>query len=287
MIEVKSFPDDLSAWDPSAAPFYLELFGETRPVVNPQYAELVPAADEKKSSAPIYEYWWTIGHPGLPPEHKGLLSRKYHESANQLWRQLKDPAGRVYVYFPVNAGWRIKEIAASVQYLPPVRQQKSLWDEVAKEWQQIQPLVSGAGDLASKLGAIPGVGTAAAAAAPALSAIGRLKVNSVPHAEGFDWSVAKVTFGSDLGVMQGVAWTLPKQLFEVLGGRLTGSIAVSFIQARSQRAESAETSDAPKAAAVLAHAVVFGPEEPIWAPSEVHDFVRLNVTPVMPASPSE
>jgi hypothetical protein len=29
--------------------------------------------------------------------------------------------------------------------------------------------------------------------------------------------------------MQGVDWAIPKEMFELLGGRLTGSLAVSFI----------------------------------------------------------
>jgi hypothetical protein len=33
--------------------------------------------------------------------------------------------------------------------------------------------------------------------------------------------------------MQGVVWAIPKEMFEYLGGRLTGSLAVSFIPTAS------------------------------------------------------
>jgi hypothetical protein len=73
MIETVSYPEDLSSWDPDAQPFYLELFGETSPKMDLSYAEVLPSgsgADGQPQTAaptPIYEYWWTIGHPGYPP----------------------------------------------------------------------------------------------------------------------------------------------------------------------------------------------------------------------------
>lgn len=33
MIEVVSYPADLTQWDPTKTPFYLELFGDTSPVL--------------------------------------------------------------------------------------------------------------------------------------------------------------------------------------------------------------------------------------------------------------
>lgn len=83
--------------------------------------------------------------------------------------------------------------------------------------------------------------------------------------------------------MQGVMWTLPKKLFEVLGGRLTGSVAVTFVPARRQAEgykNATANTEVPRPADLLAHAVVLGPGGPIWAPSDVEQFVRLRVTPV-------
>jgi hypothetical protein len=100
----------------------------------------------------------------------------------------------------------------------------------------MQPIVAGAGQAASALGVVPGVGTIAAGAAPLLSAVSKLQVGSVPQAvKGFDWYVEKVTVppSAHHGVMQGVVWAIPKDMFALLGGRLTGSLALSFIPAAS------------------------------------------------------
>ena len=96
----------------------------------------------------------------------------------------------------------------------------------------MQPILAGAGQAASALGVVPGVGMVAAGAAPILSAIAKLQVGSVPQGvKGFDWYVEKVTVPAahSHGVMQGVVWAIPKEMFALLGGRLTGSLAISFM----------------------------------------------------------
>jgi hypothetical protein len=87
-IESASFPDDLSEWDgKEAAPYYFEVFGETTPLLDLSYAEVVPAgaatdaAAQSAESAPVYEYWWTIGH--------NRWNRKTHQQ-----RQLRLPRKR-------------------------------------------------------------------------------------------------------------------------------------------------------------------------------------------------
>jgi len=76
-IEVASHPEDLTTWEPEATPFYLEVFGETSPQIDPSYAEVIPAhtstdaTPTQATDAPVYEYWWTIGHPGLPHNRPG------------------------------------------------------------------------------------------------------------------------------------------------------------------------------------------------------------------------
>ena len=70
MITVASFPDDLGAWDQDVNPFYLEVFGETEPLLDMTHAEVIPVGGSTAATAtptPIYEYWWTIGHPLLLP----------------------------------------------------------------------------------------------------------------------------------------------------------------------------------------------------------------------------
>jgi len=39
VIEVVSAPRDLATWDHQRQPFYLEVFGETRPIVDMEYAQ--------------------------------------------------------------------------------------------------------------------------------------------------------------------------------------------------------------------------------------------------------
>lgn len=76
MIEVASQPADrrlqVATWDQKDHPFYLEDYGETEPLLDMMYAEVVlPVGDTAMTTAgtPIYEYWWTLGHSGHAPEH--------------------------------------------------------------------------------------------------------------------------------------------------------------------------------------------------------------------------
>lgn len=276
VIEVVSYPDDLKKWNPETDRFYLELFGETNPTLAATYAEVVPAgpldgAVQTSQPAPVYEYWWTIGHLG-----------NWDDS---FWGQLEDPAARVYLYFPVWGGWRIKEIVAAVKYLSPTADQQSAWNMAAQDWQALQPIVVSASQLATALGS--GVGTAAAGAASLLSVIAKLTINSVPQVPGFQWSVGKVAYlRSDMGVFQGITWTLPKKMFTVLGGRLTGSIALSFIPVHQQTEVAANNPEGEQAGnpvlerlPVLAHAVVYGPQnEEVWRPAQDR-YVELHVLP--------
>lgn len=236
MITVASHPADLATWDQDQDPYYLEVFGEAEPVLDMTHAEVLPVGGSTAQAStvtPVYEYWWTVGHGGSKPEHRHLLES--HETLD-LWHRLEDVAARVYLYFPIAGGWRIQELAASAKYLAPVAQQSDWTEKAAAEWTRMQPIVAGAGQVASVLGVVPGVGVVAAGAAPILSAVSKLQVGSVPQdVKGFDWYMEKVTFGAAAGhgVMQGVVWAIPKEMFERLGGRLTGSLAVSVVPTAS------------------------------------------------------
>lgn len=280
MIEVTSFPQDLSAWDGADPPYYLEVFGETSPIIDLHYAEVLPpgaAAETTTTGTPIYEYWWTVGHPGQRPEHRRLFSR----GDDTMWSNLGDPAAHVYLYFPLDAGWRIKELVATVKYLSPAQEEQTLSAKGADDWKRIAPALSDASSIAHLLAPIPGIGTAAAGAAPLLSALGKLQVGSVPQgADGFNWFVERVTTAGtkDRGVLQGVMWSLSKTMFESLGGRITGSLAVSFIPSKHQGDEAW----APKAAALRAHACVYADGQQHWAPTATNQFVELQVEPRLP-----
>lgn len=293
-IESVSYPDALTAWNPDEQPFYLELYGETSPVLDLHYAEASSSsADEAGMSTgkavPIYEYFWTLGHPGLPRQDGGPLSflhgdgTGHHQTAEALWGHLRDdPAARVYVYFPLGGGWRIKELVATVKYLSPIREEHTLMDQAAKDWKQVQPAAATASQVAGL--ASPFLGPVGVGAASALSAIAKVKLTSVPQAKGFEWSAAKVTFPGQSGPMQGVMWELPRKMFELLGGRLTGSLAVSFVpDLRQKPGEIAMGFPDPQPQDIACHASIRGPEDH-WAPS-VNKFIHLRVAPQNPTEP--
>jgi hypothetical protein len=295
MIQVATFPADLGQWNEDEVPVYLEIFGETGPLIDKSYAEtLAPGAVAAQASQPIpiYEYWWTIGHGGYEHgphkdndgERSGL--KRFHRSGKGdktfLWTNLDDPAARVYFYFPISGGWRIKELVATVKYLSPVEDQKNWSAKAAGEFQRMQPLMANAGQLASDFGAVPFVG----GAAPILSTLSKFQVNTVPQGvNGFDWSVGKVTMAptkghgaNGHGVMQGVVWTLPKQMFALLGGRLTGSLAVSFIPSQFQSIGEAKW--IPESLPMLSHAVIYANGSDHWVPKD--KFVELTLSPTDP-----
>lgn len=276
MIQVATYPTDLSQWKQDEDPFYLEVFGETEPVLDMTFAETIPAGGQgaqTTQATPIYEYWWTIGHGGHGPTHHHLFEGRKNE---QLWTKLDEVAARVYLYFPISGGWRAKELVATVKYLSPVSDQKNWSAKAADDWQKAQPLLADAGQLASSLGTVVPI---AAGAAPVLSALSKLQIGNVPQGvKGFNWYVEKVTFGpaANHGVMQGIVWALPKRMFELLGGRLTGSLALSFIPSQSQSDEG-ETW-VPKPLPMLAHAVVYADGKEHWVP-EKNEFVELKLMP--------
>jgi len=313
MIEVATYPDHLDDWKPEHAPstnkeqspevevgakeFYLELYGETSPLVDMNFAQVVPAgipdaAPQTTQSAPIYEYWWTIGHGGFS-DHQEHFWDQLGQAAprNDLWHDLRDPvATRVYLFFPINAGWRIKELISTIKYLTPIKGQQSLMEKASKHWNTATPLVGDLGQVAGALSIAPGVGVAAAGASTLLSAMSKMQVNNVPQANGFEWSTAKVSSKiQDHGVMHGVMWTLPKKMFTELGGRITGSVALSFIPARAQEKTKTVHQDAVplpdepifETGAVLAHAVVYGSKRSVWVPDQ-RQFVELRITPTKP-----
>lgn len=293
-IQSASFPEDLVDWDGKGEqPFYFEVFGETSPILDTAYAEVVPAgsaadaAAQSTSSAPVYEFWWTIGHPGHRPDHGGLL--EYLAGPNNLWERLPDPAARVYLFFPMGGNWRVKELAATLKYMSPVAHEQSFGEKVAQGWQSVQPLVDGASKLAAV--AQPLAGAAAAQSAKILGAMAQLKLSSVPAIKGFEWSAGKVAFGNKEhgGVAQGVMWTLPASMFKELGGRITGSLAVSFIPDHKQTPGEVRSETAlPEPQDLLSHAVVYDPdghEHDHWAPAD-RRFVRLRLAPRLIQNPT-
>jgi len=82
---------------------------------------------------------------------------------------------RVYLYFPISAGWRVKEIMATLKYLAPAPEQRSWFDQARKDLAAIQPVLGGVSEVG---GLVPG----GAAASKWIQAVSRLQVSSVPQA---------------------------------------------------------------------------------------------------------
>lgn len=232
MIELVTYPANLADWRAESSDFYIELYGETQPVVDMTYAEVFPKGGTSDDSPgptadiPIYQYWWTIGQSG-------------NQSALQLRQNLQeDPAAHVYLYFPLGGGWRIKEFVASVKYLKPTKNHVDWMTRLSHIWSTTQPFVDEAAQLTAFLP------KPLDAPSSTLAALAKLKLNDVPAVDGFAWSVGKVTSQWQGRVMEGVMWTLPKRMFTDIGGRITGSLAVSFIPAPIQEPGKIKT-DAP------------------------------------------
>lgn len=286
MIESASFPKDLSEWGgPAPAPqYYFELFGETTPMLDTSFSQVVPPAGSDGTVTegnPVYEYYWTLGHDDFGRNHHDPL---FDRTRKRFSGELEDVAARVSLYFPVAGGWRINEVGATVKYLSPISDyQDELTRKIGEDWRTVQPVLGDAGNLATSLVAIPGIGAAAAGAAPLLSAMAKLRVGSVPQGvAGFDWFVEKKTLANPdgRGLYQGVSWTLPREMFEKLGGRLNGSLAVNFVPARVQGSTVTE----PLALPILGHASLFFKQDPAVSVPPDNGFVELMIQPASPPS---
>ncbi len=306
MLQVSSYPDLSFPTEPK--PFYfLELYGETSPKVDQDFA-LVLAARDKPNSGPIYEYFWTLGIYGTAqrgeseektwqtPANLSTSRRRRHlhlttSAPSSDWGKFApDSFAQVYVLFPRNSGWRVHELAASVKYLAPVSAQKSFLQEMDKDIAALQPLLGVAGTAAGAVGAM-GAGPAASATGHVLDAMAKMKVGSVPQAPGFEWSVKKFTAwaaqepsngGStpkkDTGeLVDGIVWHIPPSMFETLGSRINGSVAVSLLPLSNQKSPSSDL----QPGIVRACATLPLDSGPIDLPDDdyVCDYVCLQVHP--------
>jgi hypothetical protein len=289
-------------WPTSAkldAGYFLELYGETSPLVDPDCAQVL-ASRGKETAGPIYEYFWTLGRYGLHGEGQeddeelrraprtGLRRRLPFQSGQpHSWGDFtKGTSAQVRVLFPRSRGWRVHELAVSVKYLAPVPEQKSLLENVDRDIGALQPFLGVAGTVAGAAGAV-GAGPVASATGHVLDAVAKMKVNSVPQAPKFEWSVEKITTwvadpeGKEL--VDGIAWNLPQSMFEQLGSRVNGSIAVSFVPLSTHNSTETATPK-PLPGIVRARAVLPLKPKQIHIPED--DFVRLNVHPVEPDVPA-
>jgi hypothetical protein len=283
VIEYMMWPPDIDKLSPEEDySFYFEVFGEVSPRIASEYTQ-VPLPEEDAglkqciNFAPLYEYYWSLGFVDLDGK-----------CGPDTWGgELAETAAEVYLYFPTTGGWRVEEMLATIKYLCPSREHLSHLKDAAEMFSAAKPIVEDASKLASVGSMLPGVGPIAASSAVLLNTIARLKITSVAPTNDYVWSVQKVATVQKDGLLQGVKWTISKNLFVELGSRLTGSIAVNIIPSRLQSSSERsgnETGDIRlkplpvRAAAVMhLHPQRFGKDERVPLPSE--EFLELEIKP--------
>ena len=280
MIEVVTYPTDLNKWDAKDSQPYLELYGETQPLLCTDLAETLSSgsADSADSllqtavATPIYEYFWTIG---ISENVRDRLSSKHLHVGNpgNLIPKHDDWGAEVWLCFPLTVGWRVYEVVATVRHLKPLPHVDNLIEKVADYWKTVAPVVNEAATV-NKYLPYPG----SAITSNFLSMLTRLQITAIPPVDGFAWSVDKVTYRMESEVVDGVHWKLPKKMFKELGSRLTGSIAVYFHPAHIQKDTVAASVIQPQPQAILAQTVVHDPDGDQWAPSE-KEHIRLHLAP--------
>ncbi len=285
MIEHVSYPADFSTlknWNANDSPgesLYLELFGETAPNVDMNYARVLPGGSVSEAPAnetllSSYQYWWTVG-----------LATEVCTSSHPLFSH--DPV-HVCLYFPTQGGWRIKEILPNVVYLKPVHEQLAGWHRLASESEELAPILStftGAASLSRLLGvaarasAIPPL-EAASLLPLVMSIFAKMHLNTVPPTDGFAWFVEKTSYyHHEFGLMQGIEWTIPARMFHELGRRLTGSLTLTFLPSHGQAEQAKGKAPAFQRCPILAKAFLREKHHPVELPPGPGTFLPLYVKP--------
>jgi len=271
--------------DPQENKFlYLELFGQTDPLITPGYTQLLLEKSERSKHgtnlAPLYEYYWSLGYVGPDPNWGRDFWRRKH----------RKKAAEVYLYFPTTGGWWVQELLATVKYLTPGREHASVLQNAAHMFATAQPIVEDVSKLAKAGSELPGAGPIAASSAVLLDVIAKLRITSIPPVKQYKWSVQKVAeYVSEEGqgkvLVHGVKWTIPAKLFKEFGSRVTGSIAVTIIPA-SEPSEEKPDNIQLKPRPIRARAVIHrhpefqeGNSLKLPAEDEKSKYLELNITP--------
>lgn len=274
MLELVTHPPDLDTWEPCGNTPYLELYGETSPLLEQDHPEALvaaagDAAPQLMTGGQIYEYSWTLGLPEAwcVGDGSSLLGHVSHRD--------DDIAAQVYLYFPRSGGWRIAEIMATVKYLRPLPHQEELVAKVAQYWQAAAPIAEEASKIARLV-----AGPVVAGPAIMLGMLTKLHLSALPPIEGFELSVERITARVGTEALEGVRWTLPRSMFAILGHRLTGSIAVAFQPVALQRDGVATTRRAtPEPRAIRARAIVYLGQDERAVPMPQEETVALQIAP--------
>ena len=97
-----------------------------------------------------------------------------------------------------------------------------------------------------------------------------------------EWSVEKTARHDRSGrLLEGIEWALPPNTFDVLGGRVSGSVALTFMQAQLGE----ETDPTPRGGQIMARAFVWCEDHAHRIPDKPEpdeDYLELAITPRYP-----
>jgi hypothetical protein len=102
-----------------------------------------------------------------------------------------------------------------------VQDERTWGEELARDFTAMQPVIGVAGQVAADATGMPELGSVA-------EAVSRLKVTSVPPAQGAEWFVRKVDTVNGEQLFHGIEWQLSQGLLNQLGSRVAGGLLVSF-----------------------------------------------------------
>src|SRR4051812_43615985 len=152
--------------------YWLELSGEEHPVISPLSGRGLGAQEVTVPADPhVYEYRWTYEYPGPLCGRSGRAQRTHDDFCIRLW-------------YPVVPGWRATELMATVEHLRPAEHEEDLRAQLAKDWQELAPVISTGAQVAGEV-AGPEIGSVA-------RAIARVQVTSVPQTRSTRWYVTRV-----------------------------------------------------------------------------------------------
>ena len=244
-------------------PFYfLELYGETSPQVDPDYAQVV-ATKGTSNAGPIYEYFWTLGRYDPPQLDES------EKNSQQIPKAFGTSTVRIFTFTPPtsssSSGWG--EFGANSfstglcaisekQWLARTRTRRLGQIPIPCPCAEILAAGDGQGPLRAATVARRG-GNGGRRGRRDGSRACRQRHRSCPgcHGEneggqasgsapGFEWSVKKFTTwaaqepsGADSAsktatpgeLVDGIVWNIPPAMLEMLGSRINGSIAVSVL----------------------------------------------------------
>jgi len=243
-------------------------------VVGPRLSRSDEAAETDSSH--LYEYGWTLGFriSAVPGEREG--SRRL--------RRLREPdvppghatAAHVRLLFPLWPDRFVSAHTATVKHLSPVEKEDEWRQRLATDWNNLAPVVEGAGTVAADVTGLAPIGSVA-------KAVASLRATSVPQTPDALWFVRAVNDLDDDRLHHGVEWEIPRALLAEVGTQISGSLLVSMTAADTAF-PGAQTEEKPSAP-VLAAATLMASETQLdRLPAADGPYVKLDVFARSPGS---